>query len=807
MPLYVFGKKAPLAKELAEMKTAREEIEAVFVEPPSATKASMLETSTSKHMIVPESQHYPATPTRKAAVMSRESRERVRSVDCLISHSVPMALAKANLGLKDDDPSTPRLDKASTPDMLVELKTVDDNIRNELEFLNMPHSSSPSDLGTGDMRKCSMDDGLDWEIEATQLLLEPQSLRKRLVHLQESTPCFLELEPNARVVSSGPRIAETQQFNAPIDLDEAAKVASPQLTNIAKDTPIGDAGKSTKLNTASPKMSKVIGSSFDTSADGILPSSQDFPNPFLAVLAKSMMSPKSATKSKEAAAHSRAEADAIRDTIAEDQLEEQTVQVLQKSCLSGTPMPIKKAKKRPHKAIIPKSVFKTRADTASGKDIVEPWLPKTSNASPKAALLTGSVRISSRTKTTPKTFIAKPATRSNSRIEAAQHALKTAQRTPPRAANKMRMRVARGPLLSKKDEKTPASRKKQDARKAKQQAKEDSTMPIRIIDCPIPYSRHLLPDMLVWAPQGSPGVPAIYYCPVRLICNVSRRRELWKVRSLDHKKRAEGEYVKEDEAIVHADQLCPIGIGLVVGDAIYRRKRLEDVVLATFLAWTASVNAGEQLVRIQEAGGMVVTVKLKRLILDREAFLAKRTVWHSSPASTSSEVDRQQDKLLFTSTRFVLSRSTKNSWLEECKQRIVSNGGTILDCIPSGGLFTLVMHEFKRTAKFFQALALGAPIVGPHWLAACIQNKSLVSWTAYLPSGTPEIKAIGVPRTLLLGKTACIDSKIASEWTPIVSALGAQVDRESARTDKIDVAIDSESIEWLIECLFANRLY
>ena len=82
-----------------------------------------------------------------------------------------------------------------------------------------------------------------------------------------------------------------------------------------------------------------------------------------------------------------------------------------------------------------------------------------------------------------------------------------------------------------------------------------------------------------------------------------------------------GEFVGEDEAIVGVEQMCVVG--LEGGDAVYRR-RSEDITAGTFVSWRKDGNENV-LVRMRElVSKTIVTVKLKRLLIDRQLFRCKK---------------------------------------------------------------------------------------------------------------------------------------------------------------------------------------
>ena len=141
------------------------------------------------------------------------------------------------------------------------------------------------------------------------------------------------------------------------------------------------------------------------------------------------------------------------------------------------------------------------------------------------------------------------------------------------------------------------------------------------IDRPCPLTNTLTPDALVWVPFVRDALATNFYCVARLIKQVSSRRERWKVRTITAGRKRNGEFVGEDEAIVGVEQMCVVG--LEGGDAVYRR-RSEDITAGTFVSWREDEEENV-LVRMRElVSKTIVTVKLKRLLIDRQLFQCKK---------------------------------------------------------------------------------------------------------------------------------------------------------------------------------------
>ena len=156
-------------------------------------------------------------------------------------------------------------------------------------------------------------------------------------------------------------------------------------------------------------------------------------------------------------------------------------------------------------------------------------------------------------------------------------------------------------------------------------AKPNCTPPGKTVECPCQFATTLLPNALVWAPFTR-GLATSFYCVAQLIKQVSIRREKWKLRAVTAGKRKGNEFVGEDESIVGVEHTCPLGVGLEPGDVVYRR-RSKDIVRGVFVSWIQgkAADEGMPLVRMREATSRtVVTVKLKRLLIDKQLFQSKR---------------------------------------------------------------------------------------------------------------------------------------------------------------------------------------
>ena len=152
------------------------------------------------------------------------------------------------------------------------------------------------------------------------------------------------------------------------------------------------------------------------------------------------------------------------------------------------------------------------------------------------------------------------------------------------------------------------------------------TPPTKTIECSYQLAPSLLPDALVWAPFIKDGLATNLYCVAQLIKRVSVRREKWKLRAVAAGKSKGNEFVGEDESIVGVEHICPLGVGLEPGDVVYRRGN-KDTTPGVFVSWIQenATDGGVTLVRMREATSRtVVTVKLKRLLIDKQLFQSKK---------------------------------------------------------------------------------------------------------------------------------------------------------------------------------------
>lgn len=368
--------------------------------------------------------------------------------------------------------------------------------------------------------------------------------------------------------------------------------------------------------------------------------------------------------------------------------------------------------------------------------------------------------------------------------------------------------------------------------------------PVKTIPCPFPNQFQL--DCPVWCPlYGS----LTLFCPARL-CKLisSTSRFQWRVQQLHDNM----------ERTILEKHLMPISI-LKPGDQVLWRRRSRNPVKAIFIAWTElkakdddykskesekgkrlkakgslSINY-TQLIRIQEnETGMILTTKLKRLLLDQFTFSALfQNRWNKSKVAPTKLINHSS---VLSSLRFELSGYEKAQHAHLVEQ-IENSGGVVAtsidDALSSLKFDILIMDICKRTAKLFLAISIGAFITHSRCLEQLIkqskrQNSIKKLDTLLLdPSLLPELPSHNTdgllldalidrdtklprrpqPRTFMCGKRVVLegDARFIREWTPVINALGALI-TESKEEEAELIHVNRGTIDWLIESIINGRL-